>query len=248
LVEKIKNDLIAGLDASQIGGIGFGIAGCLDTKREKILRSYNIPYFDNQPIKSLLEEKLKPYPLKIEHDINCFLLAEKELGLVGGLKNVFFMTVGTGIGSAWMVDNKIQLGAHGAVGETGHEIIEAGRGPDLDELEEMASNKFIKRTLKVGSMEAYKMAQSGDEAALKTFYELGRNLGIGMANIINSFDPEAVILSGGIAEAKEFILPGISESIEKYVISPAAKKTQILFSELGRFGGALGAALMFDDA
>ncbi|MFH0852602.1 MAG: ROK family protein [bacterium] len=245
LVEKMKNDLIASLDVGQIGGIGFSLAGVLDEARTKMFNASNIKFLNGEPIEEILTKKFEPYAVKIEHDSDCFLLAEKEAGLAKDLKNVFYLTLGTGIGGAYMIDGKIILGAHGASSEVGHTIVDIVNGVDL---EEVASNKFIKRTLKVGSMEAHKMAQSGDEAALKTFYELGKNLGIGIANIINSFDPEAIILSGGIAGSKDFILAGISESIEKYVISPAAKETKILFSELGRLGGALGAALLFDVA
>ncbi|MBI4709058.1 MAG: ROK family protein, partial [Candidatus Portnoybacteria bacterium] len=71
-----------------------------------------------------------------------------------------------------------------------------------------------------------------------------KNLGIGIANIINILNPEVIIIGGGIASAQDMILPGIKEVIEKYVISPEAKNTPILFSELGQFGGALGAAII----
>jgi glucokinase len=272
LVVKMKSDLAGGIPIDKIGGVGVGLAGCLDSQRANMLRSFNIKYLDSQPIKKLLEEKLKPYPIRIEHDVNCFLLAEKEIGLAKNFKNVFYLTLGTGIGGAYMIDGKIISGSHGAAGEAGHMIIkiknprprpgsaeggqkspaspsEAGRAKikinEAEDLENLASNKLIKKILGIGSIEAEKRARAGDRNVQQVFAQLGRNLGFGIANIINIFDPEAVILSGGIAHAKEFILPTIKEGIAKYVISPAAKETKILFSELGREGGALGAALLF---
>lgn len=228
---------------AEINGIGFGFAGMLDKQREIMLVSPNIGYLNNQPLKNLLAEKFKPYPVKIEHDAHCFLLAEKEVGLVKDLADVFYLTLGSGVGGAWMVDGKIAVGAHGAAGEVAHTIINIDQSM---ELEALASNKFIVGLLGVGSIEAGKSAMAGDAKAQEVLKKLGQNLGVGIANIINIFDPEAIIINGGISEAQELILPGVKEGITKFVLSPTARETKILFSQLGRFGGALGAALMFE--
>jgi len=246
LIAKMRDELSSDLGAEAINGIGFGVAGTPDANREIMLNSPNIEYLNGQPLKKMLVEKLDFDRIKLEHDVHCFLLAEKKLGLAKNFKNLFYLTLGTGIGSAWMVEGKIFYGSHGAASESGHMVIEAEKAPDMDEFEELAANKFIIKMLGFGSNEAIKRARAGEKKPEEVLRQLGRNLGVGLGNIINAFDPEAIILSGGIAEAKEFILPGIREGIEKYVISPAAKKTQILFSELGRLGGALGAAMMFE--
>lgn len=244
VIVKIKDELTVDIDKAEIGGIGFGLAGTLDVKREIMLNSPNIKYLNNQPIKKLLEEKLKTYPVKLEHDVHCFLLAEKESGLAKNLKNVFYLTLGTGIGGAWMVDGQMVFGAHGSAGEAGHTIIDLNQGLDWEEL---AANKFIIKSLGVGSIEAERRARAGNQKAIKVFNQIGKNLGVGVANIINVFDPEAIILNGGIADAKEFILSGIEEGIKKFVISPAARKTKILFSALGLYAGSLGATLLYDN-
>jgi len=85
---------------------------------------------------------------------------------------------------------------------------------------------------------------SPDDRAREIFDLMGRNLGVGIANIINFFDPQAVIINGGIAAARETITEKMKESIDNFVVSPAARSTPIIFSELGRFGGAIGAALL----
>jgi len=244
VIVKIKDELTVDIDKAEIGGIGFGLAGTLDVKREIMLNSPNIKYLNNQPIKKLLEEKLKTYPVKLEHDVHCFLLAEKESGLAKNLKNVFYLTLGTGIGGAWMVDGQMVFGAHGSAGEAGHTIIDLNQGLDWEEL---AANKFIIKSLGVGSIEAERRARAGNQKAIEVFNQIGKNLGVGVANIINIFDPEAIILNGGIADAKEFILSGIEEGIKKFVISPAARKTKILFSALGLYAGSLGATLLYDN-
>ena len=240
LFEEIFKELTS--ESVEISGIGFAFAGMLDKEREKMLVSPNIKYLDNRPLRALLEEKFRSYDIKIEHDAHCFLLAEKELGLAKDLSDVFYLTLGSGVGGAWMVDGKIIIGSHGSAGEIAHTI---SNFDNLTEFEKLASNKFIEGVLGEGLSEAGTLAISDNKKVQEAFEGLGKNLGIGIANIINIFDPQAVIISGGIAEAKEFILPGILEGVEKFVSSPAAKETKILFSELGRFGGALGAALMF---
>ncbi|MBU1102506.1 ROK family protein [Patescibacteria group bacterium] len=242
-VTKIFSELGASLDFKEIGGIGFGIAGALDVKREKMLNSPNIQYLNGQPLKKLFEEKFGSCPIKLEHDVVCFLLAEKELGLAKGFKNVVFLTIGTGVGGAWMTDGKIQLGVHGAAGEFGHMVIEAGSRLDFEDL---TANEFVKRKIGVGAAEAEKMARAGDEKALEVFRERGKNLGISLANIINIFDPEAIILGGGANSAKDLLLPFIQEEINQLVLSPSAKHAPILFSEQGVYAGALGAAMLFE--
>jgi glucokinase len=242
LVGKMKEDLTGGISGGEIGGVGFSIAGALDANRDTMLNSPNIQYLNGQPIKKLLQERMAPLPIKIEHDVHCFLQAEKETGLAKDLKNVFYLTVGTGVGGAFMINREIFIGAHGASGEAGHMIIDTSQQLDL---ERSTANEFVKSKLGINADEAEKLVRAGDEKAKDVFNERGRNLGAGIANIINIFDPEAVIIGGGVVSAQEFILPGIKEGIEKFVISPESKKTKILFSQLGKFGGALGAALLF---
>lgn len=249
LLNEIVVEFSLIVKSNKIAGIGLALAGTLDKRREKMLNSPNIRYLNNKPLKRLFELKLK-YPVKIENDVNCYLLAESKIGLIapsqilGRGKNVFYLTLGSGIGGALMVDGKIILGAHGAAGEVGHMLLKLKIDECLD-LEELASNKFIMRSLGIGSIEAERKARAGDKKAKKVFNQLSKNLGIGIANIINIFDPEAIILSGGLSLAKNLILPGIKKEVKKYVTSPAAKKTKILFSRLGRFGGAIGATFLF---
>lgn len=241
---RMHTELIAGLGHEEIGGVGFGLAGVMDPERKTMLNSPNIKYLNDQPVRDLLEGRFRGHRLKIEHDAHCFLLAEKELGLAKNFKNVFYLTLGSGIGGAYMIDGRIISGAHGAAGEAGHMIVDMAGQLDW---EEFGASKFIKRTLGTGPAETEQKRRSGDKSADAALAQLGKNLGVGIANIINIFDPEAIILSGGISLAAGTLWPGIKEGVDKFVVSPAAKKTQILLSELGLFGGALGAAILFNE-
>jgi len=238
---KAYADLIARLGHEELGGIGFGLAGVMDRERRTMLNSPNLKYLNNQPIKELLEGRFRGQRLKIEHDAHCFLLAEKTVGLAQNFNDVFYLTLGSDIGGALMIDGKIFYGAHGAAAEVTHTIVDIEKSLEWGEL---GANKFIKKTLGVNSDEAEKKWRGGDKNAEAAFTRLGQNLGVGIANIINMFDPEAVILSGGLSSVAGLFWGGIKEGIDKFVISPAAKETPILLSQLGRFGGAFGAALL----
>ena len=142
-----------------------------------------------------------------------------------------------------MVNGAIVYGAHGASGEAGHMIVDLMGGRDLEML---AANKFIYKNLGVNFRAAFTHARAGDKKAQAVFAVLGENLGVGIANIINIFDPEMIILGGGISEARKFFASGMKRSINKYVPSSSARRTKIVYSRLGRYGGALGAALLAD--
>lgn len=237
--------------AGKIAGIGFSFPGPLDLKRERILKAPNIAYLNNKPIKKILQSRLR-HLIKIEHDVHCFLLAEKKVGLAKNLKNVFYLTLGSGIGGAFTINGKIIKGSHGAAGEAGHMVMQfriqnsESRIKESFDLEDLVSNKFVKRMTDKGAEEITRLAESGHKKAREVLKLLGRNLGIGLANITNVFDPEAIILSGGMIGAKKFIEPGIKSSSKQFVISPEARKTKVLFSKVGYYGGALGAALLFE--
>lgn len=242
---KIYADLISSVSHEELGGAGFALAGVMDRERQTMLNSPNIKYLNNQPIRELLEGRFRGLRLKIEHDAHCFLLAEKTVGLAQNFNNIFYLTLGSGIGGALMINGKMFYGAHGAAGEAAHMIVDIEKGL---EWEEFGANKFIKKNLNIGSLEAEQRWRQGDKKAEAILAELGRNLGVGIANIINLFDPEAIIISGGLSSVAGLLWPGIKEGVAKFVISPAAKETPILLSQLGRFGGALGAALLFEKA
>ena len=234
----------------KINGAGFAVPGPLDIKRKTVLNCPNIQYLKNAPFKKLLERKLK-LPIKIEHDVHCFLLAETIAGAAKNFQNVFYITLGTGVGGAWMYDGKIYFGANAAAGEIGHTIIKSkikvqnSKLEEILELEDLASNKIFQRLMRKNAEEVFELARKGDEKAREIFQIMGENLGLGLANLINILDPSAIILGGGISKANEFFLPSARKIMSRYIISPlAVKNVKILVSKLP-LAGALGAAFLF---
>jgi predicted NBD/HSP70 family sugar kinase len=238
---RILHDELAG--DIKVAGVGIAVAGVLDKERRKMLRSSNMSFLDGHDLRRAFATALKTRRLAIEHDVHALLLAEKEYGAARDHKNVFCLTLGSGIGGAFMVNGEIIYGAHGASGEVGHMIVDLMGGRDLETL---AANKFIHKNLGVNFRAAFTYARAGDKKAQAVLAVLGENLGVGIANIINIFDPEMIILGGGITGARKFLAPGIQRGINKFVTAPAAKRTKIAYSRLGRYGGAFGAALLAD--
>lgn len=229
LQEKAKKDKI------KIKGIGVGIPGPVDYNQGKLLDLPNIPYMTNVKLCDKIKEVID-LPAKLDNDANCFLRAEMKIGAGQKYNNAYGITLGTGIGGAWWYKDKIYLGSHFSAGEPGHTIIELSSGLDL----EKTYQKLTQNNPVSVAIDAYR----GDELALKTFTEVGTNLGIAFANIINILDPEVIIVGGSVIESGDLFLPIVKKTMREHIFSSEAKKVKILKSKLGKHAGAIGAALL----
>ncbi|MEA3273621.1 MAG: ROK family protein [Patescibacteria group bacterium] len=223
--------------------VGVAIAGVLDKKREIMLKSPNIPYLDGLNLRKIFTKQLKGR-IFLENDANCFLIREKEKGVLKNIKSAFCLTLGTGIGGAILLNGEIYRGYNGAAGEIGHMIM--GEKNNF-EFEDLASIKLLKKHLNLGPQEVKKLADIGDKKALKVLKTFGENLGAGIANIINIYDPQLIIIGGGCAQLKKHLLPVVEKVVRSKIVSPPAKTTEIIFIWEGSksiFVGAEGAAIM----
>ncbi|MBU3934368.1 ROK family protein, partial [Patescibacteria group bacterium] len=150
--------------------------------------------------------------VRFDNDVNCFLRAEAKLGAVRGHRNVLAVAMGTGIGGAIINERSIYRGSHGSAGEFGFTIIENGK-----------------------TWEKLYQGTKNNPGKQKQIHALG------LANLINIFDPEIIVLGGSGA-----ILPN-QELMGKFILSPLAKKTKVVFGKLGPNAVAIGAALLWTD-
>jgi glucokinase len=236
LIEKIYKNFS---QKNKLEKVGIGVAGILDKKRERIMKAPNLSFLEGVKIKKEIEKRLKR-KVFIENDVNCFGLGEKFFGKAKNLDYFIFLALGSGIGGAIFLDGKLILGEEGGAGEIGHIFLDIKNKLDFEEL---ASDKFLKRKLGKNTFEAKNLAEKGEKRSIEAFKELGKNLGFGIVNLIHIFDPEAIILGGGVILARKFFEKEMKETIKKFVISKSYK-TKILFSNLGRFGGAIGASFL----
>jgi glucokinase len=222
----------------KVQGIGLGVAGVIDYGQGKMLKSPNIPNINGAKLPDLITARIG-LPIVIDNDAKCFVRAEVLKGAALKQDNVIGIIIGTGIGCGWWYNGKVYHGAHGGAGEPGNMIIEMENEIGLEE----AYHKLTQNNPKNLAVEAYR----GDMLAQKTYDELGKLLGIGMANIVNLIDPESIVIGGGVVESSDLFLTAARKMMQKHIESELArKKVKIVKSKLGNVAGAIGAALLIN--
>ncbi len=214
---RLMVKLISRLMSKDVKGIGIGSPGPLE--KGIIKNPPNIPLRDFN-LKKYLEEKFNK-KVEIENDAHCVALAEAEFGCKK--KNFFILTLGTGIGGGVIIDGKIHIG-RGMAGELGHIILDNGKS--LEKLWKRKKNKI---------KELFKKKDK------KSLEKISNYLAQGIGSLINVFDPEIVILTGGAREAGQPFLNMIKKYVKKYVIFP--RVPDIKWSKL-KHPGIIGAGLL----
>lgn len=232
-IKKRIFELVEEFMSKEIRGIAVASAGPL--KDGVIKNPPNLP-FKNYNLKKDLEKKFG-VSVAVKNDADCVAYAELELGYKR--KNFVLLTLGTGIGGGVVIDGKVYRG-EGYAGEVGHIILDSGR-----DFESLAASKRLNRiTKKVFGEEKmfYDLMKMKDKKAKDILSEFVDYYGQGIASLIHCFDPEVVILAGGVSECGDKFLDLIRKSVVKYVKLP--KRTPIYWTKL-KHPGILGASLCF---
>lgn len=220
LLEKTAQSL------ESIKGLGIGVPGPLDMEKGLILPSANLG--NTAPIN--LTEQLKKSVntlIYIDRDTNVALIGEAWKGAAVGFNNVLMLTVGTGIGGAIMVDGKIDYGTKGLSGEMGHIIVQTSRPDD-------------KKEPPVCGL-GHKGCLEGLFRSTKDINELSYYLGIGLANFVDIFNPQQIIVGGGRLDIPQF-LPKAIEVMKQYGMKPAVDEVRVEYAKLGDLSGVYGGA------
>ena len=232
--------LIKEFGKNDIARVGVGIAGPL-SRDKVILNPLNLP-FKNFPILKNLKEKFGPR-VYVDNDANCFAWAEHLFGAAAAASSSVGITLGTGLGGGIVLDlngeSILYDGYHGSAGEVGHMIIDGKKT-----FEELCSSRARHLWKDGNALRVQRLAESGDKKAQEAYKEYGFWLGVGIANIINTLNPQIIVIGGSISKAWEFFEEDMRASRERYIISPLAKKTKIVRAKLGDDAGALGAAYL----
>lgn len=229
LIEKANGDNY------KVKGIGLSVAGIHDFKNKKIDHSPNIEILNGSKIGELLSKEIK-LPVKMDNDANCFIRAEAKIGIAQKFNNCYGIIISTGIGGAWWLNKKVYRGSHGVAGEPGGMIADF---TDMVKLEDAYHKLNQNNSLNLAT-EAYR----GDILAKRAYEEIGKLLGVSLANIANIIDPEAFILNGGTLESSDLFLSELKKEMKLHLSSPAKNNIKILKSKLGKDAGAIGAALL----
>jgi glucokinase len=251
-----------------VAAVGVGAAGMVDWPSGHIRWAPNNAY-RNLPLRHLLADG-SGLPVVVENDANATAWAEATVGAGAGLANVIVLTIGTGIGGGIILNGELQRGQSGIAGEIGHMIVnpEGGElcGCGLTGcLEAMASGTALGRAgqrvaaadpagrlaelagtaEKVTGETVYNAARDGDPAARHLFDQLGYWLGVGIASLVNVFDPQLIVLGGGLVTTGNLLLTPTRASYEHFVFArPYRELPDLVLARLGTDAGLVGGALL----
>ncbi|OGD86784.1 hypothetical protein A2Z23_02365 [Candidatus Curtissbacteria bacterium RBG_16_39_7] len=245
LVRQIKSFL-----DRRIEGIGIGAPGPLDLKEGRILNTPNLIAWRQTPIVQILKENLQT-KVYLERDTNVSLLGETWKGAAQDKRNVVMLTLGTGVGGALMINGHLYHGAHGVGAELGHMKI-SDKGPtcscgNIGDLEAFLGARGTREQFDISQPELIDKVLAGDKKAIKIVEKFGRILGVGIGNLVNIFDPELVIIGGGISKIGDALLDPARVSARKVaLVTPL--RAQIVTWKLGDDSGIFGGAkLVFEE-
>jgi glucokinase len=241
----------------RVAAVGVGAPGIILMDKGVVVKSPNFPDWNNLPLRDHLEQALM-VPVVIENDANAAALGEQWRGAGRGINSMILLTLGTGVGGGIVLNNRIWQGADGMAGEVGHmTLIPEGRLCGCGNrgcLEMYASARGIVQSYvemsglsaeeasKATSSGVYHSARAGEPAARKAMKLMGHMLGIGIANLINIFNPQMIVLGGRVKDAWDLFIDATHEEVMRRAFQAPAERTAIVPSALGDDAGMVGAA------
>lgn len=253
------------IDKKEVSRIGVGSPGPLDLKNGVIIENSNLSW-TNVPIVEILEKKTG-LPVILENDANAAALGENHFGAGKSADNIVYITISTGIGGGIIIDRKIFHGGKGNAGEVGHmtlipdsnyqcgcgnygcfEAVASGTAIARRGREVLNSNKdSLISEYSDGDLEAVDApliaaaAREGDQEAIRIYNLTGQLLGVGIANVVNLFDPEIIVLGGGVMHSQDLFMDELKKSLDERALKANLKNLQLKEAKLGKDTGVMGA-------
>jgi len=242
---------------ADILGVGMGLPGLIDTENGVVKILPNIPGWRNVPLKRMMEDKLG-LPVRIENDVNLITLGEWKYGAGIGCRNLVCMTLGTGVGSGLILDNRLYRGEGFAAGEIGHMPL-GRKGPSCNcggyacferyvgnaVLLKNARKLFRDKTMTLEQVSC--LASRKDRKALAFWRETAVMIGDALTGVVNLLNPKMIIIGGGVANAHRFLFKTISDTIRARAMTVQGAMFKIKRAQLGDDAGLLGARVLVDN-
>jgi glucokinase len=262
-VGELRAEIACGVEA-----VGFGIAGLIDDERAIAVSSVHLP-IAGLAFADVMSERLG-LPCCCDNDANVALLAEHRRGAAIGERVALMVTLGTGVGGAIMAGGELFRGARGGAGEFGHMIVDpdgppCGPGcPSHGCLEAWTSGTALAREARAAAQRdgagalgralaqgreidgplVTQLARDGDESALAVLRTLGEWLGVGLCSLVNIFNPDVVVIGGGVSGAGELVLEPARRVLAGRALAASAQHVAIRAARFGDEAGMFGAALL----
>jgi glucokinase len=250
---------------SQLSGIGIAAAGIIDSKKGKVIFSPNLPGWHEVPLGDAVHQRFN-VSTYLGNDASLAALGEWCFGVKKQVANLIYVTVSTGIGGGIICNGKPYTGVLGAAGEIGHMTIDVN-GPRCNcgnvgcwetlasgtalareavkHIEEGASTSIVEFAggdlTRVDAKVVFEAAKQGDKLANQLIARLGYYLGVGLANLVNIFNPELILIGGGVAKMGNLLLAPAIKVVEERAFTTSATSVQIRPALLGDDSSILGA-------
>jgi glucokinase len=254
--------------APEVEAIGFGIPALVEWEAGVSRWSNHLP-LEGVPFRDLMSERLG-LPVLVDNDGNASMLAEARSGAAAGAQHAVMISLGTGIGGGLWLNGAVYRGALGVGAEMGHSVLQLhgpecpGDCPGLGCFEALVSGNAIGREgvrvagahpasalgqrlaagQEISGGIVTEMAHDGDELACDVLAVIGERLGFGLVGLVNTFNPEVIVIGGGAARGGELILEPARRVIEERALPPAREGLRVLPAHYGDEAGMMGAALM----
>ena len=255
------------INLPQLDSISIAAAGAIDSEKGLVTSSPHLPGWHDVPLRGIVKEKYKVNTFLI-NDASAAALGEHHFGAGRGVNNLFLLTLGTGIGGGIIINGRLYSGVSGSAGEIGHTTIDV-HGPRCDCgntgcLEALVSGTAVAKEAirrirqgersslteivegKIENITAEKVslaAQGGDSLASEVILKAATYLGVGIANLVNIFNPEMIIIGGGIAKMGDLLLNPARQVVRERAFQLSAQAVRIVPAQLGDDAGVLGAAV-----
>jgi glucokinase-like ROK family protein len=264
VLEKMLND--NNLNSEKINGIGIGVPGPVDFSVGTLISPPIMPGWDSYPIIQTVQQWFPSANVVVDNDVNVMALGEINQGVGKGIDNLIFVKIGTGIGAGIICEGMIYRGSSGCAGDIGHigvnksgplchcgnkgclETVaagpaiaersliaaQAGKSPIL--LDHYEKNGKVLRAEDVGDA-----AREGDALAIEVVRESGQFVGEVLASLVNFYNPEMIVIGGGVSNLGNLLLSSIRQTVLHRSLPLATRDLQIVFSEIGPDAGVIGA-------
>jgi len=264
LLEKLLQE--NNLDPAQLRGIGIGVPGPVDYSLGILISPPIMPGWDRYPIIETIHQWFPTSSVVVDNDVNVMALGEIYQGCGKGIDNLIFIKIGTGIGAGIVCEGKIYRGASGCAGDIGHICVDKNgpichcgnkgcleaiaAGPAIAERALQAAqagkssiimNLYEKNGHLLQAEDVGNASREGDALAIEVIRESGQYIGDVLAGLVNYYNPEMIVIGGGVSNLGNLLLSTIRQSVLHRSLPLATRDLQIVFSEIGQATGVIGA-------
>ena len=251
------------IELRELRALGVASAGLVDPERNVVVNSPNLRSWEMFPLAERLQE-VTGADVHVENDVNAMAYAEWRCGAGRGTRNLVCLTLGTGVGGGLVLDGRLYRGARGAAGEVGHMSVDvdgpACTCPSRGCLERFVGTAGILERavrklaadarpsrLRGGDLDPQRVsaaAEAGDALAAEVLQETGELLGMGLVNLVHIFNPERIVVGGGVAQAGSRLLDPARAMIRRHAMTLPGSMVSVVPAELGNDAPLVGAALL----